>query len=79
MSSYLIQPQLVILEIPCIAEIIEKWADKIIRMHRLTGGIRALMFGAKEGEKMRAELEKFRRRVCMYVESSAIQKLHGLL
>ncbi len=44
-------------------EIIEKWADKIIRMHRFTGGIRALMFGAKEGEKMRAELEKFRRRV----------------
>ena len=44
-------------------EIIEKWADKIIRMHRLTGGIRALMFGAKEGEKMRDELEKFRRRV----------------
>ncbi len=44
-------------------EIIEKWADKIIRMHRLTGGIRALMFGAKEGEKMRQELEKFRRRV----------------
>ena len=44
-------------------EIIEKWADKIIRMHRLTGGIRALMFGAKDGEKMRLELEKFRRRV----------------
>ena len=44
-------------------EIIEKWADKIIRMHRFTGGIRALMFGAKEGEKMREELEKFRRRV----------------
>ena len=44
-------------------EIIEKWADKIIRMHRLTGGIRAMMFGAKEGEKMREELEKFRRRV----------------
>ncbi len=44
-------------------EIIEKWADKIIRMHRLTGGIRAIMFGAKEGEKMRDELEKFRRRV----------------
>ena len=44
-------------------EIIEKWAEKIIRMHRLTGGIRALMFGAKEGEKMRDELDKFRRRV----------------
>ena len=44
-------------------EIIEKWADKIIRMHRLTGGIRAMIFGAKEGEKMRDELEKFRRRV----------------
>ena len=44
-------------------EIIEKWADKIIRMHRVTGGIRALMFGSKDGEKMRDELEKFRRRV----------------
>ena len=44
-------------------EIIEKWADKIIKMHRLTGGIRAMMFGAKDGEKMREELEKFRRRV----------------
>jgi len=44
-------------------EVIEKWADKIIRMHRLTGGIRALMFGSKDGEKMRLELEKFRRRV----------------
>ena len=44
-------------------EIIEKWADKIIKMHRLTGGIRAMMFGSKDGEKMRDELEKFRRRV----------------
>ena len=44
-------------------EIIEKWSAKIIRLHRMTGGIRAMMFGAKDGEKMRAELEKFRRRV----------------
>lgn len=44
-------------------EIIESWADKIIRMHRITGGIRAMIFGAKDGEKMREELEKFRRRV----------------
>ena len=44
-------------------EIIEKWADKIIKMHRFTGGIRAMMFGSKDGEKMRDELEKFRRRV----------------
>lgn len=44
-------------------EVIEKWADKIIRMHRLTGGIRAMMFGSKDGEKMRLELERFRRRV----------------
>ena len=44
-------------------EIIEKWAEKIIRMHRITGGIRAMVFGAKEGDKMREELEKFRRRV----------------
>ncbi|HIF46581.1 MAG TPA: hypothetical protein EYQ73_07330 [Candidatus Poseidoniales archaeon] len=44
-------------------EIIEKWSDKIIKMQRLTGGIRALMFGAKEGEKMKEELARFRRRV----------------
>jgi len=44
-------------------EIIEKWADKIIKMHRVTGGIRAMMFGSKDGEKMKVELEKFRRRV----------------
>ncbi len=44
-------------------EIIEKWADKIIKMHRLTGGIRAMMFGSKDGEKMKSELDKFRRRV----------------
>jgi arsenite-transporting ATPase len=44
-------------------EIIEKWADKIIKMHRFTGGIRAMMFGSKDGEKMREELENFRRRV----------------
>ena len=44
-------------------EVIEKWADKIIRMHRLTGGIRAMMFGSKDGERMRLELERFRRRV----------------
>ena len=44
-------------------EIIEKWADKIIKMHRVTGGIRAMMFGAKDGDKMKAELDKFRRRV----------------
>ena len=44
-------------------EIIEKWSSKIIKLHRMTGGIRAMMFGAKDGEKMRVELEKFRRRV----------------
>ncbi|MFL2967659.1 MAG: TRC40/GET3/ArsA family transport-energizing ATPase [Candidatus Poseidoniaceae archaeon] len=44
-------------------EIIEKWADKIIKMHRVTGGIRAMMFGAKDGEKMKNDLDKFRRRV----------------
>ena len=44
-------------------EIIEKWADKIIKMHRVTGGIRAMMFGSKEGDKLKEELDKFRRRV----------------
>jgi arsenite-transporting ATPase len=44
-------------------EIIETWADRIIRMHRVTGGIRSILFGRKEGDKMREELERFRRRV----------------
>lgn len=44
-------------------EIIEKWADKIIKMHRVTGGIRAMMFGSKDGDKLKEELDKFRRRV----------------
>lgn len=44
-------------------EIIETWADRIIRMHRVTGGIRSIIFGRKEGDKMRDELERFRRRV----------------
>ncbi|MDP6869701.1 MAG: TRC40/GET3/ArsA family transport-energizing ATPase [Candidatus Poseidoniaceae archaeon] len=44
-------------------EIIEKWSDKIIKLHRVTGGIRSMIFGSKDEEKMRDELEKFRRRV----------------
>ncbi len=44
-------------------EIIETWADRIIRMHRVTGGIRSILFGKKEGDAMKDELYKFRRRV----------------
>ncbi len=44
-------------------EIIEKWADKIIKLHRVTGGIRAIMFGSKDSEKIRSELDKFQKRV----------------
>jgi len=44
-------------------EIIEAWADRLIRLHRVTGGIRSMLFGKKEGEAMRTEMERFRKRV----------------
>ncbi len=44
-------------------EIIEAWADRLIRLHRVTGGIRSMLFGRKDGEAMRTEMERFRKRV----------------
>lgn len=44
-------------------ELIENWSDKIIRMMRVSGGLRSMLFGRKESESMKEELERFRRRV----------------
>ena len=44
-------------------ELIESWSDKIIRMMRVSGGLRSMLFGRKESDSMKEELERFRRRV----------------
>lgn len=44
-------------------ELIEAWSDRLIRMMRVSGGIRSMMFGKKESDAMKEELEKFQRRV----------------
>ena len=44
-------------------EIIEAWSGRLIRMMRISGGIRSMLFGSKESNEMKEELEKFRRRV----------------
>lgn len=44
-------------------ELIESWSDKIIRMMRVSGGLRSMLFGRKESDAMKEELERFRRRV----------------
>jgi len=44
-------------------ELIEAWSDRLIRMMRISGGIRSMMFGKKESDAMKEELEKFQRRV----------------
>ena len=44
-------------------ELIESWSDKIIRMMRVSGGLRSMLFGRKESDAMKDELERFRRRV----------------
>ena len=44
-------------------EIIEAWSGRLIRMMRLSGGLRSMLFGKKESDEMKEELEKFRRRV----------------
>jgi arsenite-transporting ATPase len=44
-------------------ELIESWSDRLIRMMRVSGGLRSMIFGRKESEAMKEELERFRRRV----------------
>ena len=44
-------------------ELIESWSDRLIRMMRVSGGLRSMLFGRKESDAMKEELERFRRRV----------------
>ncbi len=44
-------------------EIIEAWSGRLIRMMRISGGIRSMLFGRKESKEMKLELERFRNRV----------------
>ena len=44
-------------------EIIEAWSGRLIELMRVSGGIRSMLFGRKESEEMKQELERFRNRV----------------
>lgn len=44
-------------------ELIEAWSGRLIRLMRVSGGLRSMLFGRKESEAMKEELERFRRRV----------------
>ena len=44
-------------------EIIEAWSGRLLRLMRVSGGIRSMLFGRKESEEMKQELERFRNRV----------------
>tara|TARA_B100000214_G_scaffold369404_1_gene342417 strand:+ start:93 stop:1319 length:1227 start_codon:yes stop_codon:yes gene_type:complete len=44
-------------------EILEGSIDRLIKIYRMAGGIKAMLFGRKEEEAIRNELEKFQKRV----------------
>lgn len=44
-------------------ELIDAWSDRLLRLMRASGGIRSMLFGRKESDAMKDELERFRRRV----------------
>jgi arsenite-transporting ATPase len=44
-------------------ELIDAWSDRLLRLMRASGGIRSMLFGRKESDAMRDELERFRKRV----------------
>jgi arsenite-transporting ATPase len=44
-------------------EIIDSWAGRIIRIARLTGGIRSILMGRHQERAMQEELDKFKKRV----------------
>ena len=44
-------------------ELIDAWSGRLLRLMRVSGGIRSMLFGRKESEAMKEELERFRRRV----------------
>ena len=44
-------------------EILDSWTDRLLRMMRMSGGIRSLLFCRKQEEEMRDELERLKRRI----------------
>ena len=44
-------------------ELIEAWSGRLLRLMRVSGGLRSMLFGRKESDAMKEELERFRRRV----------------
>lgn len=44
-------------------ELIESWSGRLLRLMRVSGGLRSMLFGRKESDAMKEELERFRRRV----------------
>ena len=44
-------------------ELIEAWSGRMLRLMRVSGGLRSMLFGRKESDAMKEELERFRRRV----------------
>ena len=44
-------------------ELIEAGSGRLLRMMRVSGGIRSMLFGRKQSDAMKEELERFRRRV----------------
>ena len=44
-------------------EILDSWTGRIIRLARLTGGVRSILMGRHQERAMREELDKFQRRV----------------
>ncbi len=44
-------------------ELIEAWSGLLLRILRVSGGFRSMLFGRKQSDAMKEELERFRRRV----------------
>ena len=44
-------------------EILDGWTDRILRIMRLTGGIRMMLMGGSKEQEIRTEIERFQRRV----------------
>ena len=44
-------------------ELIDTWSDRLLRMLRISGGLRSMLFGRKQSDELKEELERFRNRV----------------
>ncbi len=44
-------------------EILDGWTDRILKIMRLTGGIRMMLMGGSREQEIRSEIERFQRRV----------------